>query len=92
MTAKATQFGKRTFSSWLIESSGALPIKRRMDYAYPGEIDNSDVMNKLYQVLVRVKESSAHPRALTLLGIGARRCCVFISRGHESLPPGTFSP
>jgi glycerol-3-phosphate O-acyltransferase / dihydroxyacetone phosphate acyltransferase len=60
MTAKATQFGKRTFSSWLIESSGALPLKRRMDYEDSGEINNSDVMNKLYEVQVRVAECSAH--------------------------------
>ncbi|KAF8586687.1 hypothetical protein K439DRAFT_1340225 [Ramaria rubella] len=51
MTAKATQFGKGTFSSWLIESSGALPLKRRMDYNDPSEIDNSDVMNTLYEAL-----------------------------------------
>jgi glycerol-3-phosphate O-acyltransferase/dihydroxyacetone phosphate acyltransferase len=33
LTAKATQFGHRTFTSWLIESAGTVPIKRRKDYA-----------------------------------------------------------
>lgn len=56
MTAKSTQFGKRTFSSWLIESSGALPLKRRMDYDDTSQIDNTEVMNTLYQVLVRIAE------------------------------------
>ena len=49
LTAKATQFGRRTFTSWLIESAGTVPIKRRKDYA-DGSADNSDVMEKLMQV------------------------------------------
>ena len=60
MTAKATQFGNRTFSSWLIESSGALPLMRRMDYADLNEVDNSVVMNRLYQVLVYVATCITH--------------------------------
>jgi len=49
LTAKATQFGRRTFTSWLIESAGTVPIKRRKDYV-DGSADNSDVMEKLMQV------------------------------------------
>jgi glycerol-3-phosphate O-acyltransferase/dihydroxyacetone phosphate acyltransferase len=49
LTAKATQFGLRTFTSWLIESAGTVPIKRRKDYA-DGNTDNSDIMEKLIQV------------------------------------------
>ncbi|KAF8973156.1 hypothetical protein BDZ97DRAFT_1779746 [Flammula alnicola] len=51
LTAKATQFGRRTFTSWLIESAGTVPIKRRKDYADSNEADNSDVMEKLMQAL-----------------------------------------
>ncbi|GJJ06212.1 hypothetical protein Clacol_000401 [Clathrus columnatus] len=52
MTAKSTQFGKRTFTSWLIESSGTLPLHRRMDFP-EGEqgADNSAILNKLYTAL-----------------------------------------
>lgn len=49
MTAKATLFGHRTFSSWLIESAGTIPIKRKKDYA-DGTADNSEVMLKLMEV------------------------------------------
>ncbi|KAJ7091143.1 hypothetical protein C8R44DRAFT_844288 [Mycena epipterygia] len=51
LTAKATQFGHRTFTSWLIESAGTVPIKRRKDYAEGGPIDNTDVMEKLMEAL-----------------------------------------
>ncbi|KAJ6587163.1 hypothetical protein DFH09DRAFT_1142794 [Mycena vulgaris] len=50
LTAKATQFGHRTFTSWLIESAGTVPIKRRKDYV-EGSVDNSDVMEKLMEAL-----------------------------------------
>ncbi|KAF8609268.1 hypothetical protein BDV93DRAFT_550804 [Ceratobasidium sp. AG-I] len=50
LTAKDTQFGKRTFQSWLIESAGTLPIKRRKDHG-GGEIDNKNVMEALIQSL-----------------------------------------
>lgn len=43
LTAKATQFGHRTFTSWLIESAGTVPIKRRKDYA-----DGSAVRANMY--------------------------------------------
>ncbi|KAF8160841.1 hypothetical protein B0H34DRAFT_653689 [Crassisporium funariophilum] len=51
LTAKATQFGHKTFTSWLIESAGTVPIKRRKDYANESSADNSDVMEKLIQAL-----------------------------------------
>ncbi|KZT72212.1 hypothetical protein DAEQUDRAFT_763318 [Daedalea quercina L-15889] len=47
LTAKSTQFGKRTFTSWLIESAGTVPIKRRKDF--PNGADNSAVMQHLIE-------------------------------------------
>ena len=52
LTAKSTQFGRKTFTSWLIESAGTVPIKRRKDYD-EGSIDNVDnveAMKKLIEV------------------------------------------
>lgn len=50
MTAKSTLFGLRTFSSWLIESVGTLPVKRPWDT--PGKkVDNSAVFETLMQAL-----------------------------------------
>jgi glycerol-3-phosphate O-acyltransferase/dihydroxyacetone phosphate acyltransferase len=49
LTAKSTQFGHRTFTSWLIESAGTVPIKRKKDFP-DGQTDNSDVMEKLMEV------------------------------------------
>jgi len=49
LTAKATQFGHRTFTSWLIESAGTVPIKRRKDSS-DGNADNTDAMLKLMEV------------------------------------------
>ncbi|KAH8828258.1 hypothetical protein DL96DRAFT_1463865 [Flagelloscypha sp. PMI_526] len=51
LTAKATQFGRRTFTSWLIESAGTVPIFRRKDYSEGEEVDNSHVMGKLMEAL-----------------------------------------
>jgi len=54
MTAKSTLFGTKTFSSWLIESVGTLPIQRAKDLQ-KGEtgkkIDNSAVFEKLMVAL-----------------------------------------
>ncbi|KAH7920538.1 hypothetical protein BV22DRAFT_1039733 [Leucogyrophana mollusca] len=50
LTAKSTQFGHRTFTSWLIESAGTVPIKRRKDFA-DGTPDNSEAMDKLMEAL-----------------------------------------
>ena len=49
MTAKATQFGKKTFSSWLIEAAGTVPLKRRKDTP-DVDVDNNEVLEKLKQV------------------------------------------
>lgn len=57
LTAKATQFGRRTFTSWLIESAGTVPIKRRKDYADSGA-DNTEAMEFLMQVRFQVLYSS----------------------------------
>lgn len=50
LTAKATQFGHKTFTSWLIESAGTVPIKRRKDYAREEDADNAEAMLKLMEV------------------------------------------
>lgn len=74
LTAKATQFGRRTFTSWLIESAGTVPIKRRKDYI-DGNADNSDVMEKLMQVgfssLLSLVLLRSHPLSMRK-GTGAR--------------------
>jgi glycerol-3-phosphate O-acyltransferase/dihydroxyacetone phosphate acyltransferase len=51
LTAKSTQFGHPTFTSWLIESAGTVPIKRRRDYKEGENVDNSDTMGKLMEAL-----------------------------------------
>ena len=51
LTAKSTQFGKRTFTSWLIESAGTLPIKRRKDFG-DQDVDNSMIMAHLINVSI----------------------------------------
>ncbi|KAL4254288.1 Phospholipid/glycerol acyltransferase domain-containing protein [Abortiporus biennis] len=50
LTAKSTQFGKKTFTSWLIESAGTVPLQRRKDYP-DGRVDNSQVMKYLIEAL-----------------------------------------
>jgi hypothetical protein len=56
LTAKSTQFGRKTFTSWLIESAGTVPIKRRKDYIQGSidNVDNSEVMGKLMEVNFQV--------------------------------------
>ncbi|KAJ3857475.1 hypothetical protein EV368DRAFT_30205 [Lentinula lateritia] len=49
LTAKSTQFGKKTFTSWLIESAGTVPIHRRKDF--DGPVDNSQAMTSLIKAL-----------------------------------------
>lgn len=49
LTAKSTQFGRRTFTSWLIESAGTVPIKRRKDFS-DEDVDNTEVMGELMKV------------------------------------------
>ncbi|KAI8992895.1 hypothetical protein BD414DRAFT_482616 [Trametes punicea] len=50
LTAKSTQFGRKTFTSWLIESAGTVPIKRRKDFG-DSAVDNSDAMQFLMEAL-----------------------------------------
>jgi glycerol-3-phosphate O-acyltransferase/dihydroxyacetone phosphate acyltransferase len=50
LTAKATQFHRGTFTSWLIGSSGALPIERPKDYA-GRPVDNAVVFRTLIKAL-----------------------------------------
>ncbi|GAA5937940.1 uncharacterized protein JCM15063_005419 [Sporobolomyces koalae] len=50
LTAKATQFGRGTFSSFLIENAGTLPIQRPKDYKGV-KVDNSVVFETLIKAL-----------------------------------------
>ncbi|KAJ3537296.1 hypothetical protein NMY22_g5648 [Coprinellus aureogranulatus] len=49
-TAKASLFGKKTFSSWLIQAAGTIPIQRRKDNA-DGSADNAAAMESLMDAL-----------------------------------------
>ncbi|KAH7106839.1 hypothetical protein BKA62DRAFT_685252 [Auriculariales sp. MPI-PUGE-AT-0066] len=53
LTAKATQFGRGTFTSWLIESAGTLPLMRLKDYTDKATVNNSAVMDVLKEALER---------------------------------------
>lgn len=50
LTAKDTQFHRKTFTSWLIENAGTLPIKRPKDHLGI-KVDNSIVFGKLIEAL-----------------------------------------
>ncbi|KAF9263377.1 hypothetical protein L218DRAFT_902476 [Marasmius fiardii PR-910] len=50
LTAKSTQFGRKTFTSWLIESAGTVPIQRKKDFENQ-EVDNTEVMLGLVKAL-----------------------------------------
>lgn len=50
LTAKDTQFGRGTFTSWLIESAGTVPIMRPKDHLGV-KVDNSVVFKGLIKVL-----------------------------------------
>lgn len=50
MTAKDTLFGRKTFSSWLIESVGTVPVKRAKDYDGK-RVDNTQVFSKLMDAI-----------------------------------------
>jgi glycerol-3-phosphate O-acyltransferase/dihydroxyacetone phosphate acyltransferase len=50
LTAKSTQFGKKTLTSWLIEAAGTVPIQRRKDFV-EGLANNDIVMEKMTQTL-----------------------------------------
>jgi len=98
LTAKATQFGHKTFTSWLIESAGTVPIKRRKD-SPEDNVDNSDAMLKLMEVIC---SDVSTDRALILsqaLELGDA-VCLFpegMSRYHPTIAPlktggGCLSP
>ncbi|GAA5876264.1 hypothetical protein JCM3774_002341 [Rhodotorula dairenensis] len=64
LTAKDTQFGRGTFTSWLIESVGTLPIKRPKDHK--GEkVDNSQVFGKLIGALEKGDMVCLFPEGLS---------------------------
>ncbi|RDX52699.1 hypothetical protein OH76DRAFT_1480318 [Lentinus brumalis] len=48
--AKSTLWGKRNFGSWLVENTGAVPVKRRRDFK-DGPIDNMETMGKILEIL-----------------------------------------
>lgn len=74
MTAKATHFRKPTFSSWLIERAGSVPLQRAQDYHPDTKIDNSITRSILIDAIC--KDGDA--------------ICIFpegISRYHPGLAP-----
>lgn len=92
LTAKSTQFGHRTFTSWLIESAGTVPIKRKKDFP-DGQADNSDVMEKLMEVCFLSYDSfifltsEIYPQKALELGDAV---CLFpegFSRFHPTIAP-----
>jgi len=89
LTAKATQFGRRTFTSWLIESAGTVPIKRKKDYV-AGNADNTESMEYLMKVSFKTYVSIMliHPSTQALeLGDAV---CLFpegMSRFHPTIAP-----
>jgi len=58
LTAKSTQFGKKTLTSWLIEAAGTVPIQRRKDFA-EGVANNDAPMTLLTQVWSLVSHSES---------------------------------
>lgn len=90
LTAKSTQFGHKTFTSWLIESAGTIPIKRRKDFA-DGNADNTDAMLKLMEVRTKILSVLILPKkeSLKALELGDA-ICLFpegMSRYHPTIAP-----
>ncbi|RPD73456.1 hypothetical protein L226DRAFT_546418 [Lentinus tigrinus ALCF2SS1-7] len=48
--AKSTLWGKRNFGSWLVENTGAVPIKQRRDFDN-APVDNTESMGKIIEAL-----------------------------------------
>lgn len=65
MTAKDTQFGKGTFTSWLIEAAGTVPIQRPKDHLGK-QVDNSVVFAQLIESLERGDMVVSFFRSLSL--------------------------
>ncbi|KAG8984188.1 hypothetical protein FRB94_006279 [Tulasnella sp. JGI-2019a] len=90
LTAKDTQFGRKTFSSWLIESCGTLPIQRRSEHG--DQADNKSVMNKLLTALEEgdavclFPEGFSHyrPKMAPLKTGVARIVSDVLSRNHDN--------
>lgn len=81
LTAKSTQFGKKTFTSWLIEAAGTVPIQRRKDFV-EGMVNNDVAMEKMSQVRTFVFNFEVFlPIVIVDPRDGWRR--VSISRGWE---------
>ncbi|KAG0142997.1 hypothetical protein CROQUDRAFT_661818 [Cronartium quercuum f. sp. fusiforme G11] len=74
MTAKATHFRRGTFSSWLIEKAGSIPLQRAKDYGPQATVDNSLARKLLIKALCEQGDA----------------VCMFpegISRYHPALAP-----
>ena len=78
LTAKSTQFGHRTFTSWLIESAGTVPIKRRKDFP-ENAADNTRVMEKLMEVKHNGQIGQGPLAYLNLTGTGIGGCDMPVS-------------
>jgi len=90
LTAKSTQFGKRTFTSWLIESAGTVPLQRRKDYINE-DVDNTASMSKLIEASERhsTLPHVSHMSLLQALETGDA-VCLFpegASRYHPTIAP-----
>jgi glycerol-3-phosphate O-acyltransferase/dihydroxyacetone phosphate acyltransferase len=64
LTAKSTQFGKKTLTSWLIEAAGTVPIQRHKDFVEG--INNDVAMEKMTQVRTLVIQYGAFLRIESL--------------------------
>jgi glycerol-3-phosphate O-acyltransferase/dihydroxyacetone phosphate acyltransferase len=65
LTAKSTQFGKKTLTSWLIEAAGTVPIQRRKDFD-EGVANNDAPLAKLTQVWRPVSHSEMSDERVSL--------------------------
>lgn len=92
LTAKSTQFGKKTFTSWLIEAAGTVPIQRRKDFV-EGMVNNDMAMEKMSQTLERGGAvclfpeggSRYHPTIAPLKTGVARIMSTVLSRNRDNV-------
>jgi hypothetical protein len=82
LTAKSTQFGKKTLTSWLIEAAGTVPIQRRKDFA-DGDVNNDPAMTKLTQVLAPESLHGSFLIRRSPADIGDGRCRVPLPRRRK---------
>ncbi|KAL1723984.1 hypothetical protein EV715DRAFT_245595 [Schizophyllum commune] len=95
LTAKATQFGRGTFTSWLIESAGTVPLKRAKDYP-DGKVDNSEVMLKLMEALEAGDAVCLFPEGMSryhpsIAPMKTGGCIVSFCENPELLAPVDFT-